>query len=134
MKYFDASIRGRQWLKPFEWAEAALNTWRKGDARKLKLAWQLDAQTIMPMAWIAHLGEFWGVPPTKKRITLRGSTSSESEMAESSSIRAGPTPWKHYGVGESCGGPAAAAKNQMAEIHARCLQRASALALEPEQS
>ena len=40
-------------LKRLRWAEGDLLARRKGDARKVRLAWELRAQTTMPLAWIA---------------------------------------------------------------------------------
>ena len=41
-------------LGPFAigWSEADLKVWRKGEPRKVELAWQLRSQTTMPLAWI----------------------------------------------------------------------------------
>ena len=41
-------------LKRLRWTEADLAASRKGDARKVKLAWQLRTKTTMPLAWIAQ--------------------------------------------------------------------------------
>ena len=40
-------------LKRLRWTEGDLTKRRKGDAQKVKLAWDLRAQTTMPLAWIA---------------------------------------------------------------------------------
>ena len=41
-------------LKRMGWREADLRAQRKGVPRKVALAWQLRAQTTMPLAWIAE--------------------------------------------------------------------------------
>jgi hypothetical protein len=35
------------------WSEAALRARRKGEPRKVELAWELRSQTTMPLTWIA---------------------------------------------------------------------------------
>jgi hypothetical protein len=41
-------------LKRMGWREADLKARRKGEPRKVELAWQLRSQTTMPLAWIAE--------------------------------------------------------------------------------
>ncbi|MCX6926499.1 MAG: hypothetical protein NT154_25315 [Verrucomicrobia bacterium] len=41
-------------LKRMGWSEADLKARRKGEPRKVELAWQLRSQTTMPLAWIAE--------------------------------------------------------------------------------
>ena len=43
-------------LGPFNigWSEAHLKARRKGEPRKVELAWELRSQTTMPLAWIAE--------------------------------------------------------------------------------
>jgi len=41
-------------LKRLRWEEGDLAARRKGDPHKVKLAWELRAQTTMPLAWIAQ--------------------------------------------------------------------------------
>ena len=36
------------------WSEADLRAHRKGEPRKVDLAWELGSQTTMPLAWIAE--------------------------------------------------------------------------------
>ena len=46
-------------LKRMGWSEADLRARRKGEPRKIELAWELRSQTTMPLAWIAerlHMG------------------------------------------------------------------------------
>ena len=48
-----------QGLKGMGWSEADLRARRKGEPRKVDLAWELRSQTTMPLAWIAerlHMG------------------------------------------------------------------------------
>jgi hypothetical protein len=37
-----------------KWHEAGLKARRKGEPKKVELAWQLRSQTTMPLAWIAE--------------------------------------------------------------------------------
>ena len=41
-------------LQRMGWSEADLRARRKGEARKVELAWELRSQTTMPLAWIAE--------------------------------------------------------------------------------
>ena len=41
-------------LKRMGWSEADLRAQRKGEARKVELAWELHSRTTMPLAWIAE--------------------------------------------------------------------------------
>ena len=41
-------------LKRMGWSEADLQARRKGEPRKIELAWELRSQTTMPLAWIAE--------------------------------------------------------------------------------
>jgi hypothetical protein len=41
-------------LKRLGWREADLKARRKGEPRKVELAWELRSQTTMPLAWIAE--------------------------------------------------------------------------------
>ena len=41
-------------LKRMGWSEADLKAQRKGEPRKVDLAWELRSQTTMPLAWIAE--------------------------------------------------------------------------------
>jgi hypothetical protein len=41
-------------LKRIGWSEADLKARRKGEPKKIELAWQLRSQTTMPLAWIAE--------------------------------------------------------------------------------
>jgi hypothetical protein len=41
-------------LKRLGWSEADLRARRKGEPRKVELAWELRSQTTMPLAWIAE--------------------------------------------------------------------------------
>jgi hypothetical protein len=41
-------------LKRIGWSEADLKARRKGEPKKVELAWQLRSQTTMPLAWIAE--------------------------------------------------------------------------------
>jgi len=41
-------------LKRMGWREADLRARRKGEPRKVDLAWKLRSQTTMPLAWIAE--------------------------------------------------------------------------------
>ena len=41
-------------LKRIGWSEADLKALRKGEPKKIELAWQLRSQTSMPLAWIAE--------------------------------------------------------------------------------
>jgi REP element-mobilizing transposase RayT len=41
-------------LKRMGWSEADLQARRKGEPRKVELAWELRSQTTMPLAWIAE--------------------------------------------------------------------------------
>ena len=41
-------------LKRMGWSEADLRAQRKGEPRKVDLAWELRSQTTMPLAWIAE--------------------------------------------------------------------------------
>ena len=41
-------------LKRMGWSEADLRARRKGEPRKVELAWELRSQTTMPLAWIAE--------------------------------------------------------------------------------
>jgi len=41
-------------LKRMGWSEADLKARRKGEPRKVELAWELRSQTTMPLAWIAE--------------------------------------------------------------------------------
>ena len=41
-------------LKRIGWSEADLKARRKGEPRKVELAWELRSQTTMPLAWIAE--------------------------------------------------------------------------------
>ena len=46
-------------LKRLRWSEADLRARRKGEPRKVELAWALRSKTTMPLAWIAerlHMG------------------------------------------------------------------------------
>ena len=46
-------------LKRMGWSETDLRARRKGEPRKVELAWELRSQTTMPLAWIAerlHMG------------------------------------------------------------------------------
>jgi hypothetical protein len=36
------------------WRDADLRARRKGEPRKIELAWELRSQTTMPLAWIAE--------------------------------------------------------------------------------
>ena len=40
--------------KRMGWREAVLSARRKGEPRKVALAWELRLQTAMPLAWIAE--------------------------------------------------------------------------------
>ena len=40
-------------LKRLGWSEADLKARRKGEPRKVELAWELRSKTTMPLAWIA---------------------------------------------------------------------------------
>ena len=41
-------------LKRMGWSEAELGARRKGEPRKVDLAWELRSQTTMPLAWVAE--------------------------------------------------------------------------------
>ena len=41
-------------VKRLGWSEADLRARRKGEPRKVELAWELRSQTTMPLAWIAE--------------------------------------------------------------------------------
>ena len=41
-------------LERMGWSEADLRSHRKGEPRKVDLAWELGSQTTMPLAWIAE--------------------------------------------------------------------------------
>jgi hypothetical protein len=41
-------------LKRIGWSEADLKARRKGEPKKVELAWQLRSQTTLPLAWIAE--------------------------------------------------------------------------------
>ena len=41
-------------LRRMGWSEADLRSQRKGEPRKVDLAWELRSQTTMPLAWIAE--------------------------------------------------------------------------------
>ena len=41
-------------LQRMGWSEADLRARRKGEPRKIELAWELRSQTTMPLAWIAE--------------------------------------------------------------------------------
>ena len=41
-------------LKRMGWSEADLKARRKGEPRKVDLAWKLRSQTTLPLAWIAE--------------------------------------------------------------------------------
>ena len=41
-------------LKRMGWSEADLRARRKGEPRKVDLAWELRSQTTMPLAWLAE--------------------------------------------------------------------------------
>ena len=46
-------------IKRMGWSEADLGAKRKGEPRKVDLAWELRSRTTMPLAWIAerlHMG------------------------------------------------------------------------------
>jgi len=51
------AVQAEQWviegLKRMGWSEADLRAPRKGEPRKVDLAWELRSQTMMPLAWIA---------------------------------------------------------------------------------
>src|ERR1019366_1119305 len=49
-----AERRGVEGLKRMGWSEADLQARRKGEPRKIELAWELRSQTTMPLAWIAE--------------------------------------------------------------------------------
>ena len=40
-------------LQRLDWSEADLKARRKGEPRKVELAWELCSKTTMPLAWIA---------------------------------------------------------------------------------
>ena len=42
------------WSSFPRWREADLKARRKGEPRKVELAWELRSQTTMPLAWIAE--------------------------------------------------------------------------------
>jgi hypothetical protein len=42
------------WSSFPRWSEADLKARRKGEPRKVELAWELRSQTTMPLAWIAE--------------------------------------------------------------------------------
>ena len=42
------------WSSYPRWSEADLKARRKGEPRKVELAWELRSQTTMPLAWIAE--------------------------------------------------------------------------------
>ncbi len=41
-------------LERMGWSEADVRAHRKGEPRKVDLAWELRSQTTMPLAWIAE--------------------------------------------------------------------------------
>ena len=41
-------------LKRVGWREGDLRARRKGEPRKVELAWKLRSQTTMPLAWVAE--------------------------------------------------------------------------------
>jgi hypothetical protein len=42
------------WSSFPRWSEGDLKARRKGEPRKVELAWELRSQTTMPLAWIAE--------------------------------------------------------------------------------
>jgi hypothetical protein len=51
-------VQAERWvveeLKRMGWSETDLRARRKGEPRKVELAWELRSQTTMPLAWIAE--------------------------------------------------------------------------------
>ena len=41
-------------LRRMRWSEADLKARRKGEPRKVALAWELRSKTTMPLAWVAE--------------------------------------------------------------------------------
>ena len=41
-------------LRRMGWSEADLKARRKGEPRKVELAWELRSKTTMPLAWVAE--------------------------------------------------------------------------------
>jgi len=52
--HFGEAVQEAVGLKRIGWSEADLKARRKGEPRKVELAWELRSQTTMPLAWIAE--------------------------------------------------------------------------------